>query len=234
MTAADVKDALAELADPERAVGLAPILGVVPGGYGEGDVLLGMPVPAQRSIARRFRDLPPDELAILLESPVHEHRFVALAILVQRYRRAGREDRAELSAFYLHHRAGVDNWDLVDISAPDLLGGELVAGADRAILDTLAGSIDLWDRRIAVVATFALIRAGDLQPTLALCERLLDDPHHLMHKACGWMLREVGKRDEALMVGWLERHRRRMPRTMLRYAIERLEPETRTLLMARD
>lgn len=233
MTAADVKDALAALADPSRAEVAGRYLGIVPGGYGEGDVLLGMPVPAQRGVARAFRSLPLDEIAVLLDSPVHEHRFVALAILVQRYRRAGRGEAAELSAFYLHHRAGVDNWDLVDTSAPDLLGRELVAGADRAILEELAGAVDLWDRRIAVVATFALIRAGEFAPTLALCERLLDDPHHLMHKACGWMLREVGKRDEALLVDWLERHRLRMPRTMLRYAIERLDGERRAGLMAR-
>ena len=232
MTAADVRERLDALADPVRAAGVRPILGVVPGGYGEGDVVLGMPVPAQRAVARAARDLPLEEVALLLASPVHEHRFVALVILVERYRRAGREEAAALSAFYLHHRAGVDNWDLVDVSAPTLLGGELVEGP-RDLLDTLAGSIDLWDRRIAVVATSALIRRGEFAPTLALCERLLDDPHHLMHKACGWMLREVGKRDEAVLVGWLERHRARMPRTMLRYAIERLDPATRARLMAR-
>lgn len=232
MTAADVRERLAALADPARAAGVRPILGVVPGGYGEGDVVLGMPVPAQRAVARAARDLPLDEVALLLTSPVHEHRFVALVILVERYRRSGREEAAALSAFYLHHRAGVDNWDLVDVSAPTLLGGELVEGS-REVLDTLAGSIDLWDRRIAVVATSALIRRGEFGPTLALCERLLDDPHHLMHKACGWMLREVGKRDEAVLIAWLERHRARMPRTMLRYAIERLDPATRARLMAR-
>lgn len=232
MTAADVRERLAALADPARAAGVRPILGVAPGGYGEGDVVLGMPVPAQRAVARAARDLPLDEVALLLASPVHEHRFVALVILVERYRRAGREEATALSAFYLRHRAGVDNWDLVDVSAPTLLGGELVDGP-REVLDTLAGSIDLWDRRIAVVATSALIRRGEFGPTLSLCERLLDDPHHLMHKACGWMLREVGKRDEAVLVGWLDRHRARMPRTMLRYAIERLDPATRARLMAR-
>ena len=232
MTAADVRERLDALADPVRAAGVRPVLGVVPGGYGGGDVVLGMPVPAQRAVARAARDLPLDEVALLLASPVHEHRFVALVILVERYRRAGREEAAALSAFYLHHRAGVDNWDLVDVSAPALLGGELVEGP-RDLLATLAGSIDLWDRRIAVVATSALIRRGEPGPTLALCERLLGDPHHLMHKACGWMLREVGTRDETVLVGWLERHRARMPRTMLRYAIERLDPDTRARLMAR-
>jgi len=233
VTAADVKEGLDALADPERAVFVRRVLGVAPGNYGEGDVVLGIPMPALRRAAKEARSLPLDEVAILLESPAHEHRVAAAVILVDRHRRADRAEAAELSRFYLAHRAGIDNWDLVDISAPELVGRELIDGP-RDVLDELAGSIDLWDRRIAVVSTHALIRNGEFGPTLALCERLLDDPHHLMHKACGWMLREVGKRDEAAMVGWLERHRARMPRTMLRYAIERLDPATRAALMARD
>ena len=228
-----VKRELAALADPQRAAFTAPYLGVAPGGYGEGDVLLGIRVPAQRVVARGARDLPLDEVATLLASPVHEHRFVALVVLVQRYRRGDPGARAELSRFYLRHRAGVDNWDLVDASAPDLLGGELIDG-DRAILGELAAAESLWDRRIAVVATYALIRRGELGDTLALAGRLMDDPHHLIHKAVGWMLREVGKRDEAVLVAFLEANRTRLPRTTLRYAIERLTPEQRATLMARD
>jgi 3-methyladenine DNA glycosylase AlkD len=125
----------------------------------------------------------------------------------------------------------VDNWDLVDATAPDLLGGELIDGG-RAILGELVASERLWDRRIAIVATFALIRRGELGETFALADRLMDDPHHLVHKAAGWMLREAGKRDEAALVAFLERHRSRMPRTMLRYAIERLRSEQRAALMA--
>lgn len=232
MTAADLEDALDALADPGRAVSVQRVLGVAPGNYREGDVVLGISMPALRLAAKAARGLPLDHVTILLESPVHEHRVAAAVILVGRYRRAGRDEAAELSRFYLGRRAGIDNWDLVDISAPDLVGGELVDGP-RDVLDELAGSIDLWDRRIAVVATHALIKRGELDPTLTPCERLLDDPHHLMHKACGWMLREVGKRDEAALVDRLERHRARMPRTMLRHAIERLEPERRAALMAR-
>src|SRR5215207_3929286 len=230
--AAAVERELAALADPERAVWTAPYLGVVPGGYGEGDAPLGIPVPAQRRVAREARDLPLDDVATLLASPVHEHRFTALVVLVERYRRS-RDPfaRAELSRFYLDHRAGVDNWDLVDATAPDLLGGELIDG-NRAILGELVASERLWDRRIAMVATFALIRRGELGETFALADRLMDDPHHLVHKAAGWMLREAGKRDEAALVAFLERHRSRMPRTMLRYAIERLRSEQRAALMA--
>jgi len=232
--AASVEQELAALADPERAIWTAPYLGVAPGGYGEGDVLLGIPVPAQRRVARAARDLPVDEVATLLASAVHEHRFTALVVLVERYRRS-REPvlRAELSRFYLDHRGSVDNWDLVDVTAPDLLGGELIEG-DRAILRELVASESLWDRRIAVVSTFALIRRGEVGETFALAERLMDDPHHLIHKAVGWMLREAGKRDEAALVAFLVEHRAGMPRTTLRYAIERLTPEQRAALMARD
>jgi hypothetical protein len=155
--AAAVERELAALADPERAAWTAPYLGIVPGGYGEGDALLGIPVPAQRRVARAARDLPLDDVATLLASPVHEHRFTALVVLVERYRRS-RDPiaRAELSRFYLDQRAGVDNWDLVDATAPDLLGGELIDG-HREILGELVASERLWDRRIAIVATFALI-----------------------------------------------------------------------------
>lgn len=232
--AVSVRASLAALADPERAAFTAPYLGAVTGGYGEGDVLLGIPVPAQRRVARAARDLPLEEVAALLDGEAHEHRFTALVVLVERYRRArDPAERAGLSRFYLDHRAGVDNWDLVDVSAPDLLGGELVAG-DRAVLGELAGAERLWDRRIAVVATFALIRRGELDETYALAERLMDDPHHLIHKAVGWMLREAGKRDEPRLVAFVDAHRGRMPRTMLRYAIERLPPDAKTALMARN
>jgi 3-methyladenine DNA glycosylase AlkD len=231
--ARSVEAELAALADAERAAWTARYFGVAPGGYGEGDVILGIPVPDQRRVARRARDLPLDQVALLLSSPVHEHRLTALVVLVERYRRADPVLRAELSRFYLDHRAGVDNWDLVDASAPDLLGGELVDG-DRAVLGELAGSERVWDRRIAVVATHALIRRSELGETFALAQRLMDDPHDLIHKALGWMLREAGKRDEAALVAFVEAHRARMPRTMLRYAIERLTPEQRAALMAPD
>lgn len=166
---------------------------------------------------------------------MHEHRFTALVVLVERYRRAGPEERAALSRLYLEHRAGVDNWDLVDVSARDLLGGELIEGAHEAreVLDDLAGAERVWDRRIAVVATHALIVRGRFDETLALAQRLLEDPHPLIRKAVGWMLREIGKRDEGVLLGWLETHRRRMPRTMLRSAVERLAPARRAALMAR-
>jgi 3-methyladenine DNA glycosylase AlkD len=223
-----VRDELAALADPERAAFLEAYFRAEPGGDGEGDVLLGIPVPVQRRVARGARDLEDGELAELLASPVHEHRFVALIVLVWRAQRAKTaHERAAIARFYLDHRAGVNHWDLVDVSAAHLLGD-----CELETLEELAASERVWDRRMAIVATHALIRRGDNGPTFLLAEQLLGDSHHLIHKAAGWMLREAGKRDEPALVAWLERHAGRMPRTMLRYAVERLDPADRLRLMS--
>ena len=229
--AAEIEAELAALADPERAESVAPYLGAVPGGYGEGDVLLGMPVPAQRKVARGHRDAPLGEIERLLRSDVHEHRFVALAILCLRYERADAGERERFARFYLDHRQRVDNWDLIDASAPKLLSDRL-RGGDRGFLDELVASGSVWDRRIAVLATFSLIRDGEHDETLRLAERLLGDEHDLIHKAVGWMLREVGKRDEAALRGFLDAHAAAMPRTMLRYSLERLPAGVRARYMA--
>jgi 3-methyladenine DNA glycosylase AlkD len=210
---------------------MSPYLGAVPGGYGEGGVLLGVRVPAARRVAADFTDLDVDALDELLASPVHEERFVALVLLVRRYRRGDAAERERIFELYLARTDRIDNWDLVDSSAPQIVGAHLLE-RPRAVLDRLAASPSLWERRIAVVATFTFIRAGQLDDTLRLAERLLDDEHDLIHKAVGWMLREAGKRDEARLVAFLERHGAVMPRTMLRYAIERLDPATRGRLMA--
>ena len=229
--AAEIEAELAALADPKRAEFVAPYLGAVPGGYGEGDVLLGMPVPAQRKVARAHRDAPLGELLRLLRSDVHEHRFVALAVLCLRYERAESGERERFARFYLEHRDRVNNWDLIDSSAPKLLSDK-VRGGDRGFLDELVASDSVWDRRIAILATFSLIRDGEPDETLRLSERLLGDEHDLIHKAVGWMLREVGKRDEAALRGFLDAHAAEMPRTMLRYSLERLPAEVRAGYMA--
>ena len=229
--AAAIEAELAALADPGRAAFVAPYLGAVPGGYGEGDVLLGMPVPAQRRVARAHREAPLAEVERLLRSDVHEHRFVALAILCLRFQRADAGERERLARFYIDHRDRVDNWDLVDASAPKLLA-ERVRGGDRGFLDELVASESVWDRRIAILATFPLIRDGEPDETLRLAERLLGDEHDLIHKAVGWMLREAGKRDEAALRGFLDAHAAAMPRTMLRYSLERLPADVRARYMA--
>jgi 3-methyladenine DNA glycosylase AlkD len=190
-----------------------------------------MPVPAQRKVARRHRDLPLDECERLLRSEVHEHRFVALAILRGRFERGDRAERETIAGLYLANRDRVNNWDLVDASAPYVLA-DRVRRAPRKLLDPLLRSASVWDRRIAVLATFSLIRAGEFDETLRCCEALLADEHDLIHKATGWMLREVGKRDEATLRAFLDAHAAAMPRTMLRYAIERLQKEDRQQYLA--
>lgn len=223
-----LRSELRDHVEPGRAEVVAPYLGIRPGGYGEGDVYLGVRVPDVRRVARNHRDLGVDELAELLRSAVHEERLAALILLVRRYPK----EPERIHDLYLASTAHIDNWDLVDGSAPHIVGAHLLE-RPRDVLYRLVESDSVWERRIAVLATFAFIRAGQYDDTLALCERLLGDEHDLIHKATGWMLREVGNRDRARMVAFVERHRAAMPRTMLRYAIEKLEPAERARLMAK-
>lgn len=234
-TAADVRDALDAVASPERALGSARFFKTGPGEYGEGDVFLGVTVPATRVVVKRYAELPLTEVDELLDSPVHEHRLAGLLILVARFERASalrtRDDalRHELAAFYLAavRRGRVNNWDLVDSSAPTLLGGYLL-DRPRDILFDLAASDILWHRRVAVIATAGFINAGDASTTLDLAERLLDDRADLMQKAVGWMLREVGKRvDRDVLTGFLDEHAAALGRTALSYATEHLTAEER-------
>jgi 3-methyladenine DNA glycosylase AlkD len=216
---------LRALADPDRAASSAVFFKTGRGEYGEGDRFLGIPVPAVRTVAKQYGDLPLAECLALLDSPFNEERLLALLILVAQYRSGDPVTRVAIHRGYLARRARVNNWNLVDSSAPYILGPHL-RRRPRQLLDRLATSRSLWDRRIAVLSTFAFIREGDFSTALRLAVRLLRDPEDLIHKACGWMLREVGKRDCTVLEGFLRRHHDRMPRTMLRYAIERL-PEAR-------
>ena len=238
LTAEAVQDALARLASPERATGSARFFKTGPGQYGEGDVFIGVTVPDTRTVVARFADLPQHEVSRLLASDVHEHRLAALLIMVRRFQVAGRPrtrddaERAALHAAYLDavHAGRVNNWDLVDSSAEWLVGEVLVDArrGDDPLLGRLAASASLWERRVAVLATFAFIKAGDAAPTLRLAARLLDDREDLMHKAVGWMLREVGKRvDRGALMAFLDEYAPRMPRTMLSDATEHLSPEDR-------
>lgn len=236
LTSATVLRALRAARSPQKAHSSAWFFKTGPGEYGYGDKFLGLAVPAMRRIARQFSGLPPEESAKLLASPWHECRTAALEILVMQYEAARKrgDDKAAaaLVRFYLAHRDRVNNWDLVDGSAPYLLGEHLIGRADRGILLRLARSRKLWERRIAMVSCLALIRAGDLEDPMKIAERLLDDEHDLMHKAVGWMLREVGKQSPEALAGFLDRHGDHMPRTALRYAIERMQPEARKRYLA--
>lgn len=193
------------------------------------DELLGVRVPLLRRLARTYRALGIDDVDVLLHSRVHEERFAGLLVLAEQVRTARGADRRALVDFYLARTGCVDNWDLVDGSAPVVLGPWLVDGPPDApdVLDALAASSRLWDRRIAVVATLALIRQGRFEPTLGLALTLRQDREPLIHKALGWMLREIGRRDEPLMVAFLDRHAAALPRITVRHATERLSPAAR-------
>ncbi|MGV9805855.1 DNA alkylation repair protein [Micromonospora chersina] len=226
-TSTDVRQELAGLADPRRAEASSRFLQMVPGGYGEGDTAIGVSVPDQRRVAGRYwRDLSLAETADLLTGGVHEERLTSLFILVRKFARADETERGRIVDIVLANTRHIDNWDLVDSSAPYIVGPWLI-DKDRSVLDRLAGSSLVWDRRIAVMATFAFIRAGDFDWTFRLADRLLRDPHDLVHKAVGWMLREVGNRDRAAEEEFLASRYRAMPRVMLRYAIEKFDPRRR-------
>jgi 3-methyladenine DNA glycosylase AlkD len=213
-------------ANPKKAAVLAGFFRIGKGEYGEGDVFLGLTVPQSRIIARKHAVLRMTDIRSMLASRFHEERLIALLLLVDRYEHGDATERKRITAFYLANTERVNNWDLVDLSAHQILGRHLLeTRASTAVLDRLARSKNLWRRRIAIVATYAFIRAGRLGETFRIADALLADKHDLIHKATGWMLREAGKRDKAALVRWLKLRHKTMPRTMLRYAIERF-PET--------
>jgi 3-methyladenine DNA glycosylase AlkD len=242
-TAATVRTALRQHSDALRAAAVRRFFKCGPGEYGEDDAFIGVTVPAQRAIARRYRDLPLDEAEKLLTSRVHEDRLTALLILVDQFvraagslaertadanRQAGSQLRKEIFAVYMKRLRFINNWDLVDSSAPHIVGGWL-ADKPRGLLDRLARSKHLWSRRVAMLSTFHYIRQGDCRDAIRIATILLHDRHDLIHKAVGWMLRETGKRASAPALDeFLRRHAATMPRTMLRYAIERFTAAERT------
>lgn len=231
-TAEDVRAALAASADPADAVHLQRFFKTGPGEYGEGDRFIGVRVPATRAVVRRFRGLAPEEIERLLDDPVHEHRLAGILLLVAGY---PRDPDAVFDAYLAAVARGrVNNWDLVDCSAEHIVGPHVRDGrAPQSTLDRLVASADLWERRVAVLSTFHFIKHGDGGPALRLAEQLLGDPHDLIHKAVGWMLREVGKRVSMHeLTAFLDAHAARMPRTMLSYATEHLPPERRAAYRA--
>ncbi|MEW5904195.1 MAG: DNA alkylation repair protein [Pseudomonadota bacterium] len=221
-----IQEALRALASPATARTLQGFFKTGPGQYGEGDVFLGIKVPVLRTFAKQHADATLDDIQRLLDSVYHEERTLALLLSMQRYARHDEKGRRVIFDLYLANTPRINNWDLVDISAPHIVGRHLQDGP-RTLLHTLARSDSLWERRIAIVATFHFIRRNDFADTLHIAEMLLEDDHDLMHKAVGWMLREVGKRDQPLLESFLRRHYTRLPRTTLRYAIERFQPALR-------
>lgn len=218
--------ALFALGDAGKARTAARYFQSAPGQYGEGDRFLGIRVPVIRETARQLNTLTLDDCAALLQSPYNEVRVLALDILVRRFAKGKEAVQTAVYDCYLQNRQRVNNWNLVDGSAP-YISGPFLLGRDRSVLWDLARSNVLWDRRIAVLSTFAFVRAGDFGDALKLYALLLADPHDLMHKACGWMLREIGHRNMAELERFIRMHYSAMPRTTLRYAIEKFPEDKR-------
>lgn len=219
MKVEDLAEELRLQTNPAKAKLFARYFKTGEGEYGEGDRFMGLTVPQVRAIAKKYKDLPLKEVEKLLHSPIHEYRLTALIILT--YQKPTRE----IVDLYLRNTKYINNWDLVDLSSHEILGTYLL-DKPRTILYKLAKSKNIWERRIAVLATFAFLRTNDFRDSFAIAEILLHDKHDLIHKAVGWMLREVGKRDQLAEEVFLKKHHQAMPRTMLRYAIERF-PETK-------
>lgn len=225
MVLTQIRNRLQALASKETAQSLQWFFKTGPGEYGEGDVFIGIKVPALRKLAAEFSSAPLKTVKALLKSRIHEERTLGLMILVRQFAIGSQTLQEQIFDFYLAHTRYINNWDLVDGSAPYIVGPFLWE-RDREKLYRLARSASLWDRRIAILSTFHFIRRNDFRDALRISRILLADKHDLIHKAVGWMLREIGKRDQAVEESFLKTHYRKMPRTMLRYAIERL-PESR-------
>ena len=227
----DVEKELFSFADKEKVAVFKRFFKTGKGQYGENDEFIGVNLPAQRKVARKFYDkLSFTEFEKLLRSPIHEHRHTALIMLTIKYKKSDDADRKKIVSFYLKNRKYINNWDLVDSSAPYILGKHLL-NEPKDILTKLAKSKNLWDKRIAIVATWWFIRENKYDDALKLIKIVLNDKHDLIHKASGWMLREIGDRDINILENFLEKYADVMPRTMLRYAIEKLAPAKRKYYM---
>lgn len=211
-----------KFANKEKAVLLSRYFKTGKGQYGEGAVFLGLTVPQQRAIAQKYKDLPLREIELLLKQNIHEYRLTALLILVKQFEKGSDEERKQIVNLYLHNTKYINNWDLVDLSAPKIVGTYLLhQKPKRKLLYTFAKSKNLWERRIAIMSTFPFIKQKDFSDTYAIAEDLLHDKHDLIHKTVGWCLREIGKVDQKKEEEFLKKHAKMMPRTMLRYAIEK-------------
>lgn len=234
MTAQDIQKQLDTHSSPEKREFLPHFFKTGKGQYGEGDKFLGVMVPEIRKIAKANKTLSFNEVEKLLNNEYHECRVCALFILIEQFKKGDEETKKNIYDFYLSYTHRINNWDLVDLSCKDIVGAYLVDKKDRSILYKLANSNLLWDQRIAVISTFAFIKKHDFTDIINLSERFLTHPHDLMHKAVGWMLREAGKRDKKVLIEFLDNSYKKMPRTMLRYSLEKLTPEEKTHYMKKD
>lgn len=232
MTARDLQGQLSKYASDGDAIFLQRFFKTGPGEYAEGDVFIGIKVPDTRKVCREFIDMNFDELEKLLESPIHEHRLAALIIMSNqaKSKKFSVNHKKALYDLYLKRTDRINNWDLVDVSCRDVVGGYLM-DKPRDVLYSLVESENLWERRISIVSTWEFIRYNDLNDTFKISALLLGDKHDLIHKASGWMLREAGKRDLSQLTSFLDTYAGKMPRTMLRYSIEKLPEEQRRYYM---
>ena len=231
MTVDQIKTDLLQLSNPEKAKVLSRFFKTGKGQYGEGDMFLGISVPQQRKVGKKYLNLSLVNLQELLNSKIHEYRLTALLILVAKYKKTDFSGKEEIFDFYLNNTKNINNWDLVDLSAPKIVGGYLL-DKKRSLLLELAKSNYLWERRIAILSTFEFIKHNDFEDTLSISKILLHDEHDLIHKAVGWMLREIGKRDQEAEERFLKKYFKEMPRTMLRYAIEKFTENKRQFYLA--
>ncbi len=227
----ELKKEMQAMRNPEKAKLLSGFFKTGKGEYGEGDVFLGIMVPKQRIIAKKYKSLSIDEVQELLLSEVHEHRLVALLILIFKYNSSDEDGKEDIFNFYLKNAKRINNWDLVDLSSHRIVGNYLL-GKKRNILYKLAKSSNLWERRISIISTFSFIHKNQFEDTLKISEILVNDSHDLIQKAVGWALREVGKKDQNIEELFLKRYCKTMPRTMLRYAIERFSEDKRKCYLA--
>ncbi len=221
-----LKKEIKELSNPVRAKGSMAFFKTDKGSYGEGDVFAGLTVPQSRSLAKKHKDLTLDDVKKLLESPIHEERLIGLLILVEQFQKGTPDKQKSIFEFYLQMKSHVNNWDLVDLSADKIMGAYLIDKPKDSIYK-LALSTNLWDKRIAMLTTFWFLKHNQFEDTQKIAKILLHDKHDLIHKAVGWMLREMGKRDSKTLENFLKKHYKTMPRTTLRYAIERFSPALR-------
>lgn len=224
-----------KLANKQQSLILQRFFKTGKGEYGHGDIFLGIKVPETRKLADRYwQELTIDEVQELLNSKIHEKRLLALLILINKYNSSDETTKEKFFNFYLSNKANINNWDLIDLSAPHIVG-DFLLNKDRKILYQLAKSKDLWERRISILSTYKFIKNNQFDDTLKISETLLKDKHDLIHKAAGWMLREVGKKSQEAEEEFLKKHHKKMPRTMLRYAIEKFPEEKRkAYLLSQD
>lgn len=228
----EIKEELRKNSNKEKAKILQSFFKTAPGEYGYGDIFIGVCVPHIRKIAKKYKEINLNFIPKLLISRIHEERLVALIILVLKFNEAGNNDRKKIYEFYLKNTKYINNWDLVDLTAPNIVG-KFLANADKKTLYSLAKSKSLWERRISIVSTQHFIRNNSFKDTLKIAKLLLGDEEDLIHKACGWMLREVAKRDKPLVQYFLLKHYKVMPRVMLRYVIERFPERERVKYLSK-